>query len=390
MGKLRLAFLSFLKDISVYIIIIIEISAVFFVMNMVVAGIENQKMLLRPYEKILRKPGVEFFRDNDPTRAETMQMDLNDFIRACDNVIEEIKETAADTFNLFTIYAEYGGKNIDVIIYDDSIVPFSLPLKKGKWAKGSMSGVISPNTLGLGVGSTVTINGLEIKISGMLTDPSYRPAFDEFSYILDVSMHYRTYRGMDKEENPFILLPLSSIPEEIRDSYIKTGNSGFIWFFSYAEDSDEVMRKEIEAKLAEFGEVMSFSEIYDNSIAKIKDMLEKFVPLYVSALIIILIGFISNKAIRMQNSKNDIMVYSLCGADDKDLFKIFILQDVILLSVSVLLSVFALLLCDKMGIATDLGMHLSVYNLAATLIGVLGFMAVSLVINFFFRRVSYD
>lgn len=253
-----------------------------------------------------------------------------------------------------------------------------------------MSGVISPNTLGLGVGSTATINGLEIKISGMLTDPTYRPSFNEFSYMLDVSMHYRIYRGMDEEENPFILLPLSSIPEDRRDSYINAGNSGSIWFFSYAEDSDEVIRKKTEAKLAEFGEVMSFSEIYDNSIAKIKDMLEKFVPLYVSALIIILIGFISNKAIRMQNSKNDIMVYSLCGADDKDLFGIFILQDLILLSVSVLLSVFALLLCDKTGIATGLGMHLSVYNLAATLICVLGFMAVSLVINFFFRRVSYD
>lgn len=390
MGKLRLAFLSFLKDISVYIIIIVEISAVFFVLNMVVAGIENQNMLLRPYEKILSKHGIEFFRDNDPARADMEKMELGDFMMACDDVIGEIKEDADGAFNLFTIYDEYEGKEIEVIIYDDSVVPFSFPLKKGKWAKEPMSGVISSNKLGLGVGSTISVNGLEIKLSGMLTDPAYRPDYSRFSEVTDVSMYYITYRSTDKEGRPYILLPMSSIPEEKRESYISAGSSGHIWFFTYADDIDEAGQKEIKAKLARFGEVLPFSEIYDNSIAKIEDMLRSFRPLFVSALIIILIGFISNKGIRIQNSKNDIAVYSLCGVNDKDLFKIYVWQDVILLAVSLLLSFVILLLCDKTGIATGLGMHLSLRNLSATLIGASGFMAVSLIANFFFRRVNYD
>lgn len=387
MGIIRQAFLSFLKNSSLYVMIMIEMTIILLGINVLVSGMENQKVLLRPYEGMLKSEGCAFSVD---MRKYVTYDNVDEYYEQIDRTIDHLK--GAKVFTFCTEFFTCQGRTIKAILYDDSMVPLKLPLQSGKWAKEKHTGVVSPDFAGMKNGQSITLDDTEIVITGTLTDPTYSPCLGDWKEYMDVSMFYKTYMAGDKEDVPFIILPLSSFSSEEDQLFLgKFHQERSLVLITFSDDCTDEWKKENVKALSELGYVTPLSEIYDNSIHNQEDIINNSRPLFFVGILISIIGFFSNKLIRLKSTENELCVYSLCGADKNIINKICLWQDVIMLSVSMLFATFFLMILKKYGAYLNLGLLVTGKNILWTFAVSSFYILMSFIINkVYIWRMSSD
>lgn len=239
MGIIRQAFLSFSKNSALYVTILLELMIVMLGIHVYISGIENQKLLLQPYEKLLKNDGFSFSVD---MRKYTDYDSVDEYYKRIDQTTAKLKN--AEVFIFCTEFFKVNGSSVKVILYDDAVVSLKLPLKSGRWAKEKHTGVICADFAGLKTGQSFMVENMEITVSGVLTDLTYAPKLADWEEPMDASGFYEVYEAGQKGNVPFVILPLSCFSQEDAGFLEKFGQDSHLLLISYSQDCSQAEKAE--------------------------------------------------------------------------------------------------------------------------------------------------
>lgn len=374
MKYLKLAKLAFCEKLKVNLILILQVFAVFVVINVLIGSVNSRQMLKEPYKDVLNKQGFVTYQMPLPEE----NGDTNYY------PIDDIKSMLSDKAEVvsfeYLTFQTNSNDSVKVVACDDDFYSkLNLPLVSGK--KGSA--VITQNMLGIGSGDSVDVLNVgakgNIKISGVLTNPTYIPWTNSgTSEKSDISIFYKKY-DISSNDGTFIIMNMSAFKAlEIERGYYVTQIGKFIYYPERV--SEDIYQKDYEAMNQ--GNTLNIEEINKDTNKMINEDLKKYVPLCILVFTIVLIGVACSIAIQSLYQMKNYGIYYLCGMKWNNAVGICGSCVLIILVISGVLSAVTLKLLILFGVLANLGIVININNLYVSLIMAVLIFVISMIVPF--------
>lgn len=342
MNNLFLALRSIKKHPFNFILIIIELAALFLAENYVVSAINDRQMLNKPFAKILNENSAFVFDEGyfnefrlDPYGAAESRAALLDGI--------------SDEYACYDVLTYIDADIKIVSVNDDLYSRLNLPLVAGNrsGAIGSFAAQIGKQTFDLD-GKRLTLN-----VTGRLTNSTYVPEMSAYS---SFGMTTKDLFANDNSKGNFIITNRSSI-EPTADRFF-TGLGFIIMFKTNAQSNIEHLRSITYS--------VDGTEIQKNSRAALKEDLSDFAPLITTLFVIVIIGLVSISVITYSSNARQNGILWICGYSRKQIIMVHIVNISVLLTLSLALSVATFFIMQMLEIETAKTVVLSVWNIWAS------------------------
>lgn len=365
-----------------YVILIIQITAVLFALNFVVASMNNQYSQYLPYEEMLSKQGF-YFTDMQTVRGDESIP------------LESILSDKASIFEIrsfgyaYDMISSTDYKAITVYIYEDAFYEkLNLSLKSGKKKTENDSeiptAVISQNSHNISMGDYIKIPeyGKQISVSGIMSAPAYIANQSKHEYNGDVSTLYQKIT-VDNGNIIYVLMSQSefsklSIPFEATVPQLNK-----IVFYDNVDTA--TLEKDL-AVLNERGYCTELSQIKNATSKSINSVLLKYLPLIAAVLLVVLYGVVNYSAIQAMSKAKINGIFFLCGMTQKQCVATSAANTAIVLIISAILSALIFLFLALTNTVHTVGLVFNAYNIIVTaviilIIFIFGLIMPTLLIN---------
>lgn len=387
--KYKYSLLTFLSNLPVNFLIIVQIFVLFVAANISLASVNSRSMLYTPLKPYLEQNGFFIMSNMDD---ESIDENIGEALSIIDRDISvaELK-SYTDRYISFTV------------LPDEMFDSLDLPLQSGEKFKSTEKSdlpllIVSANEEGAEVGKVLHDNaGNGYQVAAKLTDLSYFPSFhiysidmtyEEFYDVLDINteQHAHFYTSESQIKNVQLAFPLRS-----SSAKIVTYNS---------EVTEEEINSDFQ-KLMEYGKergdeycftLMNNKEIVKRSEKLLSDDFKKMLPPVASFGIIVLIGVVSCAMITSKNAAYKLAILYCCGAGKRDCIKISSGNMMIVSSLGLLAAFSALFAICSTQIPNKYGLVFNINNVILSLIifAVLILISISVPMVLFSRNSPYD
>lgn len=375
MRKYKYSMSALLSNISISLLIILEIYILFVAANLSIASINSRDMLYSPVKDKLEKNGF-FYLTNDKDSVK----DVNSVLES-DVSITEVKQ--------------YTDRKISYRILPDEIFDkLDLPIKSGEKFKSSSSEglpklIVSSNDKGVNTGDILSDTmGNEYEIAATLTDKSYMMSFSAWSIDMTYEDLYTTL-DIKYDDHPSFYTCESQV-KNLNISNNLIGRYGVIVNYESSVPQEQI--QDDMKKLSPYGLTASCEDIARRSNQLLSDDIKKLVPPVGAFGIIVLIGIISCAVINSKNMTYKLSVMYCCGASKKDCIKINSVAMLILLFIGLAASIVTVVFLDGSFIADNYGFIFNKNNIYITAVITLLFTLISIVVPSFLlsKNKSYE
>lgn len=387
--KYKYSLLTFLSNLPVNFLIIVQIFVLFVAANISLASVNSRSMLYTPLKPYLEQNGFFIMSNMDD---ESIDENIGEALSIIDRDISvtELK-SYTDRYISFTV------------LPDEMFDSLDLPLQSGEKFKSTEKSdlpllIVSANEEGAEVGKVLHDNaGNGYQVAAKLTDLSYFPSFhiysidmtyEEFYDVLDINteQHAHFYTSESQIKNVPLAFPLRS-----SSAKIVTYNS---------EVTEEEINSDFQ-KLMEYGKergdeycftLMNNKEIVKRSEKLLSDDFKKMLPPVASFGIIVLIGVVSCAMITSKNAVYKLAILYCCGAGKRDCIRISSGNMMIVSSLGLLAAFSALFAICSTQIPNKYGLVFNINNVILSLIifAVLILISISVPMVLFSRNSPYD
>lgn len=272
-----------------FALILVELAALFLIVNFTVSTIFDRQMLDAPFAKKLNENSVFVY---DADYFDEYTRDPYGALQSRQNLLKEI-DGEYECYDVLTYY----GEGITIIAVSDEIYSrLRLPL-----ASGNRRGAVG--TFGTATGKrTVDIKGtpLELNVSGMLTSTTFLPAMSSYS-----SADFTTKDLFTSTvPNGDVIITNRSLIAAVEDKFIVS--LGFLISFKSNAESNI-------SRLEGLTFTVRGTDIRENSAAALRRDLTGFFPLFVCLFVIVVIGVVSISAIIYTHNEYQSGIMWICG-----------------------------------------------------------------------------
>lgn len=350
---IRTAFKTIRKNITMNIITILQIAAVFVIMAIMVSAVCIRYQCYTPFRDyfegngLLCKFSVEAYTGN--------LYDVFDVVEDTDELMSYLnnpKKIAA--CHHISAYAEKNGQFYDFkgLSYDDEIINQYTPeLQSGRWISTSketniIEAVVSENDYSWNVGDVIEIVMLntesavtrDVKIVGMLKENAKIPGL--FSPRLETdtyNLFYYPY-NYEYEEIPVLLFSYSQLADLENAPLQGIYSSALILY------DDSVSKAEIEQDqriLSTMGCIFStdLQELDKNSKDYLHRHIYNLLPIVIVLLVLVIVSSISSSALSTRKRLRDYAIYYVMGLQWRQCVLINLLQSIIIIISAFVISI---------------------------------------------------
>ena len=342
-NKLYYSFLIFLSKPGMSLFIAFELFILIFAANFALGQYNSKTMLYEPVAGYIERQG--FIAQEMPM----LPPPEKDAPQEHHNINELLKDADVMTLRHFFI-----GEFDITVLPDDVFDKLRLPVAEGRLFKSSSTDdalrvIITPNTKGYKAGDTVTLPqqtsdssgvtvslgaDLEIKISAVLTDPTY---IMHFSYSYDMS-YENMYMNYDSSYYQFFCYTCQSELDRCHAAGEQV-NDDMTSLVSFRNDVSDEEYDAAKAALQKNGyTVTDNSLILENSRIRLEDDLRKLLPAVAVFGVIVLIGIVSCSVIGAKTMLKKLSIFYCCGATKGSCIAVSVGQTVIISLIAVIAS----------------------------------------------------
>ncbi len=356
MNYLNLAFNTIKKHLFMFILILIELAALFLAVNYAVSTISDRQMLTKPFADILDENSAFIFDDKF---FEEYGGDFTKVLSSRQKILDKLN----GEYEIYDVMVYYGEDRINVISVSDKLYSrLKLPLVFGN-RRGAVCGGISSGKRTVLFGETP----VEFNITGKLTSPSYIPAMRAFNSSDTITKDF----FVNSDEMPsFILTDRSSIAG-VEDHF--SASVGFI--IKFHENAAENLKSLESEALTVLG-----TKIIENSNAALKDDLSGFLILFSCVFLIVIIGVISISVIVYLHNEQQSGILWICGYSKKQILFSHATNMLVFVTVSAVISAAVYGILHVIGNEIANSVVLSATNIFATVILYIFVVALSMII----------
>lgn len=367
------------------IMAVAEITLLIILSNVIMAQWNNRYMLYEPYEELLKSDGQIVLYNETVAK-------MNGINTTTEQLLERVKGDVSFIY-AYGISVELE-KDLSLRIYfinDEVFKKYSLPLDEGEYKLSENTdisyGVMSPNVLGYKMGDKISLKSenetYNIKITGVLSNPTYSPNYGEYSTssenVYNVKRLYYGY-SLSNKPDPFIIMSQGGNERLIESLNAHICPEIFIIYNSTTDDEVKTANAEM------FDNYLDISDVYKGTHDYLYNAIIKTVPLVIFGMLIIIIGLIGTVAINTRCQIRNYGVYFLCGARWKDSIRISITSNGIIMIFSIILSITAYLTGLLSGVKEKYGLVFGLNNIMVTVGIVVLLSGISALIPLFMLR----
>lgn len=342
MEYIKFAFLSIRKSAAAFVLVILELAALFLVVNFSVSSINDRKMLNDPFKKILNDKTAFVYDIKYPNNA--MEFGLN-MRESRQKILDEIQGEYKIYDSMLCVNSQYTVISVSDEIYSRLKLPLTL---------GSRKTAVATAGTPLGEHVVNTMDGsFTINVSGTLTESTFLPMMSEFSASsLTTKDLFSATTG-----TPNIIITSRS---EIADSVdLFNVNPGF--FITLENPADF-------QNLEKVAGIISSANIVKNSNAALMDDIAGFLPVLLCVLFIVIIGTVSISVIISRQNEYSNGVMWLCGYSKSRIILSHAVNILIVIAISVIVAIAALFTMKITKNELAVTMNLSLANLITSVI----------------------
>lgn len=329
---LKLGIKHFTINIVINCFIIIQLSAVFFIILLSVSSYRSRFALYEPISPLLHKKGEIIFVNSEK------QKDYEDFNNLVGkNGIKEIALSYVANLGNQSINGQTIDSNLyyNLLILDDSLIDLYSPdLSEGNWIQSNME---SECVLGHGdIGETIdipfyTFEGEQItikyRVCGIISDRSkliYSTRFDALTENCnDIISTY--YRKLDIENNKNTIIIKASMLKK-HNIHLKPSGIGYVIYENNISDNQI---KKAELELNKLCGHTDFENVDKNSHIFINEQLYILIPVLICTAALAFLCVISSTAIQTKKSLRNYSIYFINGSKWNHLCIISVIEIVI-------------------------------------------------------------
>lgn len=356
MKYLKLALLSLAERKRTSLILLVQLTAVFLVVSVVIGSVNSRSILHEPYKDILTKQGwyIAAFGDPEGT-AET-------YFKDCSVKPELLIIHQAFAHDSSGRY--YKIAVLPEMLFEGLRLPSAHTSSEGDAGRvygfAARGDFDAGDSLDLDLGDGKRISGL--KVSHLLTDPTYYPIFRSYRADGDISMLYQSISSDTERDNYLIISERTAEALGIPEDYLSSGAVFIAWFPEPLDDSEyEPLAGFIES----MGCAVPLKEILRRTDKQLNDDVKRYAPLAVISVIVVIIGTAGAIAIQTLREMKRSAVLYLCGMKWRRIMLISLFRILLLLTAAAIISGAAMILLQTGSIAAKLGMVFDRKNIYA-------------------------
>ena len=352
MSYLKLSFSSISKNKLTFLLIIVEIAALFLTVNFLVSTLADRQMLTKGYEKILNdntavvwdskftENSINGLTNNLAQSREILLKDITDDYEIYDTI--PITDIATDTV-VFVVSDE---------IYND----LALPLVSGDYSEAVANYGYTDSEFSFNYNiDGKNYRNFNIKISGTLTADTYIPIMNYFSTGND-------FTTKDLYENSNAYRKFIIARKSVFDGTDISANCTPVFMIHFSENFDENI-----AKLREKAGVHEGKAVLENSQSALLRDLADFIPIVICVLVVVIIGTMSISIILNKYNEKRGGVLWICGFSRRQILFAHFVNMLIIFIVAAILSVGAFFIMSLLQIELVVSANLSAANIIATI-----------------------
>lgn len=381
MNYFKLAALSIVDKLKINIIFILQLTMLFFLINIIVGSINSRDMLYKPYKSLLKKQG--------------WYLSYIDFDKSGKD-IQDLFEKSEIKPEIFSIYETYGyDANSDyyqiAILPDHLFSELSFPTVQSVASSGKTIYAFSGrNTINAGDSINLIIGDISIRdivVTNLLTDPTYYPTYSKWNLDGDITMLYKQLSSETEKDNYLIMS--SSTAQELKmskDLLVKTNNSIVV----FPNNTNSELLNSEEQRILDLGNVgiVPLSQIRERTENLLNYDYNRYIPLGLITIIVVMIGTAGAIAIQTLKEMKNYAVLYLCGMKWQRIIIISLCKVFIMLVVAFLISSSSMIIMQSTSIAARLGLYFNKTNLYISLALVGLILLSSLALPFILMRRS--
>ncbi len=373
---IKYSLLFFAKHSGLYILMILQLAFLLLAENILIANLNSRDVLYAPYEKIISHDGYYFMQ---PYASGGISDENGDTIKTSDEILQETLSKLKGSYKLYCFYhgtIEDEGINIRVI--DDTVFSvLSLPLEEGKHSKNAC--LVTKNNIGLKAGDEVDVDGVKIKISGVLSDKTYLPDYSLIDAEMSVEQLYQAYsfskdfESDDSEDTQYmeyteIIAPYSLLKESIENGVLYRSGKMLIAFDEPLSPQDRAYNEQVltAADCDEPGWLISFEQIRRKGEIYRSEDFYKMLPIVACILVVIIVGVVCSSAMISARQMKKFRVLYINGATSADCLMISCLTALLSSIIALALAAAVLKIGIANSFANDLGFVMGMNNVFAT------------------------
>lgn len=340
----------------------VQLAAVFAVVNLLTAGLNNQSMRIVPYEAFLENGGYYCYTYREIDSPEMRQKYEP---RVILNALEG--DMAASLMYTATVMLE--GKEIACIVCEDALMEkMKLPVLTGSQLGTKQAALVSPNAYDISAGDVLECIAIDrsvnIPVAGELTNPTYQPHWNQWIADADVSLFYKKYE-LSSADMPFLLMSESASRAIGLQEYCYM-QSGLLLTYD-TPPTDDIYEANLKT-LESYGIVATSKEIRERTETSLTAAYQKFVPLGILVFLVALVGLVFHIALQTLSQTRTYVIYYLCGMNWQKIALLNSLMVLFLLAGALLLCGGCLWLSVRTVISAQFGLLYQWNNLLITII----------------------
>lgn len=326
---------EFKKNLFMRIIIILQITIVFFCVVSISSIIGYFYNYYDNYKEYINSKGILF-------NLQYIKDDEGILYESSDKVEDVlVKADVVGCYYPWSIFKDANENEIELesIAYDKELLEAYTPeLSEGRWLRDNddvIEAVVSYNAYGLKVGDSLKVYdtymlqpeaAMTVKIVGVLEDGARITGFLEFSmnsmedyediYSDVYSDEYDYEPGGGKK--PIILMGIDNINKCMAayDNHSLERQMGGLCFVKYSDDitTEEIIENErLLGTYATYNAKEDLSVVRENSIENIKKRIFAILPIFICVFVLTIISATVSCAISIKKQMRDFTIYGICG-----------------------------------------------------------------------------
>ena len=356
MNYLNMVLRTIKNHTFMFVLILVELAALFIAVNYAVSTISDRQMLTKPFANLLDENSLYVY---DDIFFEEYSGNFLGALSSRQKILDELY----GEYEMYDVMIYYGEDGINVISVSDELYSrLRLPL-----VSGNRSGAVGGN---ISTGKRTVLFGekpIEFNITGKLTSPSYIPMMSAFNSSDTMTKDFFVNSG---EMQDFILTDRSSI-FGAEDHFI--ANLGFI--IKFHENAEENMNL-----LGSTALTVSGTKIMENSAAALLDDLSGFMILFSCVFIIVMIGMVSISVIVYLHNERQSGILWICGYSKKQILISHATNMLVILTASVGVGAAVYGILSALGNEITTSVTLGGINIFATVILYIFLVVLSMII----------
>lgn len=373
MSSLHYIRLSFQTSRSMSLLLFIEMFVLIIIINIALGEYNSRTMLFEPVEPYLNKQGFLVDRISE-------SLDDAEPLKSINEELKEISGTADPESLEIKIYAD---PYISFDIIPDKVFEkLQLPTTEGELFDVDNNSeicqiVVSPNDYGYSAGDRIKINGNEVEIAAVLTDPT---SLMRLSY--DYQMSYESMY-FNYEKSYYSGIPqMYTCESEFQKLNVDQRNVS-IHPISLVSFNNRLTEEEFERIKEELNKrdiyLIDNRDIMERSQKILSDDFKRFIPSAFVFGTITIIGVLSCSIIGTRSILKKLVLFYCCGATKADCVKIASGKMIVILLSTGAAAALMIFILKTLRVLNLIGFVFKINNVIVTIIIILGTAAVSMI-----------